>query len=459
MNQLTTKVSYNIETQALDILSRQPLVERLISLINVLSSQKSSCMFALNGKWGCGKTFLLENMLEKQLRDIQAGEKYIVFHYNCWEYDYYEEPIVAIVSALYSSLNEQTQLLPKSAKVALKKVLRTASGVLKNIMTDLAKNKIGVDIVGIAEEANSETNNMQREAESYDQYLVFKEALENARKNLNTLAKQYSLVIVVDELDRCIPGYAIKVLERLHHLFSNAQNTTVILAVDKVQLEETVKKTFGRETDVDTYLKKFISFQIELDYGNINQSFVEKYKSYFNMFENKGITIPFDMEKYLRAIFSDIPIREQEHLMEKIHLAHNLLFKDNIKDYSFLCFELMWIVFTQHYNFSKQMPISWDRAKGGLSIDITASQKLSEYVKNDWKDISIRGNYTPGSQGEKTAFDFNSPLSIPALLVWYLNQMYSETKEIYRISNSDYAQRTLYVDDFKKLADLLKLIG
>lgn len=457
MDKLTIKIS-DIENQALDILNRQPLVERLISLIDVLSSQKSSCMFALNGKWGCGKTFLLENMLEKQLRDIQAGEKYIVFHYNCWEYDYYEEPIVAIVSALYSSLNEQTQLLPKSAKAALKKVLRTASGVLKNIMTDLAKNKIGVDIVGIAEEANSETNNMQREAESYDQYLVFKEALENSRKNLNTLAKQYSLVIVVDELDRCIPDYAIKVLERLHHLFSNVQNTTVILAVDKVQLEETVKKTFGRETDVDTYLKKFISFQIEVDYGNINQSFMEKYKSYFNMFENTEIAIPFDVEKYLVAIFSDIPIREQEHLMEKMQLAHNLLFKDDIKDYSFLCFELMWIVFTQHYNFSKQMPISWDREEGGLSFDVNVSQKLSEYVKNEWRDISVSGGYSRGFSGEKTAFAFNSPLSIPALLVWYLNHMYPDTDEVYQISNPDYDQRTLYVDDFKKLADLLKLI-
>lgn len=457
MDKLTIKIS-DIENQALDILNRQPLVERLISLIDVLSSQKSSCMFALNGKWGCGKTFLLENMLEKQLRDIQAGEKYIVFHYNCWEYDYYEEPIVAIVSALYSSLNEQTQLLPKSAKAALKKVLRTASGVLKNIMTDLAKNKIGVDIVGIAEEANSETNNMQREAESYDQYLVFKEALENSRKNLNTLAKQYSLVIVVDELDRCIPDYAIKVLERLHHLFSNVQNTTVILAVDKVQLEETVKKTFGRETDVDTYLKKFISFQIEVDYGNINQSFMEKYKSYFNMFENTEIAIPFDVEKYLVAIFSDIPIREQEHLMEKMQLAHNLLFKDDIKDYSFLCFELMWIVFTQHYNFSKQMPISWDREQGGLSFDVNVSQKLSEYVKNEWRDISVSGGYSRGFSGEKTAFAFNSPLSIPALLVWYLNHMYPDTDEVYQISNPDYDQRTLYVDDFKKLADLLKLI-
>lgn len=75
----------------IDILNRQEIVGQILDLLITLSDAQSSCAFALNGKWGAGKTFLL-SMLEPKLRDYQAGEKFMVFHYNCWQYDYYDEP-------------------------------------------------------------------------------------------------------------------------------------------------------------------------------------------------------------------------------------------------------------------------------------------------------------------------------------------------------------------------------
>ena len=38
------------------------------------------------------------------------------------------------------------------------------------------------------------------------------------------LTESNTVVIIVDELDRCIPEYAIKVLERLHHLTEEKEN-------------------------------------------------------------------------------------------------------------------------------------------------------------------------------------------------------------------------------------------
>ena len=87
----------------IDILDRHEVVTQLMELLTALSNTKSSCTFALNGKWGTGKTFVLK-MVECQLRDYQAGEKFAVFHYNCWEYDYYDEPLIAIVRRYAQSL-------------------------------------------------------------------------------------------------------------------------------------------------------------------------------------------------------------------------------------------------------------------------------------------------------------------------------------------------------------------
>lgn len=95
--------SWKKDDTPIDILNRQEIVARLMELLTTLSNTKGSCTFALNGRWGAGKTFVLK-MVERQLRDYQAGEKFAVFHYNCWEYDYYDELLIAIVSSMLDSI-------------------------------------------------------------------------------------------------------------------------------------------------------------------------------------------------------------------------------------------------------------------------------------------------------------------------------------------------------------------
>ena len=46
-------------------------------------------------------------MFEEQAKRIgNEGPRYILFHYNCWEYDYYEEPLVAIVASILDQIDE-----------------------------------------------------------------------------------------------------------------------------------------------------------------------------------------------------------------------------------------------------------------------------------------------------------------------------------------------------------------
>lgn len=104
----------NEDGSPIDILERQEIVGQIMSMLITLSETQSSCTFALNGKWGSGKTFVL-NMLERQLWDYQAGDRFIVLHYNCWQYDYYDEPLIAIVSAILDNIDEFNSII--SSKV------------------------------------------------------------------------------------------------------------------------------------------------------------------------------------------------------------------------------------------------------------------------------------------------------------------------------------------------------
>lgn len=116
----------------IDILDREKVVTQLMELLITLSNSKSSCTFALNGKWGAGKTFVL-NMMERQLRDYQAGEKFAVFHYNCWEYDYYDEPLIAIVSAMLDNIDEYTHIFSGEVMEKAQLGFSVAKEILKKI--------------------------------------------------------------------------------------------------------------------------------------------------------------------------------------------------------------------------------------------------------------------------------------------------------------------------------------
>lgn len=146
----------------LDVLNRDTFVEQLVRLMNNLSDNKSSTCFAINGAWGCGKSFLLD-IFEERLGEIQSEntskDKYFVVRYNSWKYDYYEEPLVAIVSTMISIVEEKTKLFPSSQRrEEILGILKSAGVVLLSMADEVVKNKIvfnAVDIAGVLPEGKT----------------------------------------------------------------------------------------------------------------------------------------------------------------------------------------------------------------------------------------------------------------------------------------------------------------
>ena len=100
-----------------DVLNRDPFIENVMEVIETISSRPQGCCFCINGNWGSGKTFVI-NQIENRLAIIQSEEtndnKYIVFHYDCWKYDYYEEPLIAIVAALNDFIISSNSIFNKN---------------------------------------------------------------------------------------------------------------------------------------------------------------------------------------------------------------------------------------------------------------------------------------------------------------------------------------------------------
>lgn len=270
-----------------DKLNRAAFVKQCMQIIHSVDDAKyakwRNLSFAIDGKWGSGKTYVLDLLQEELKKEMWAdrtpAEKNVVFYYNCWQYDYYEEPAIAIATFLADQLRQwyQTTLdvfwrtFGEEILKAANKLIHDASGIDLNKQYELLKSLY----------LNTQT--VLEEQHDFDEFYSFRKAMEAIKYQLSRLSKKRKIIFIVDELDRCLPEYSIKVLERLHHIFDKIENSILILAVDQEQLTESIHQIYGDMT-VEKYLKKFIDFSIRLDYGNMHETVLDRYAEFFKFF-------------------------------------------------------------------------------------------------------------------------------------------------------------------------------
>lgn len=342
----------DVNSQTIDLLNRDTFVDQIIKIVELNSNNRKSIRFAINGSWGIGKSFVLD-MIEKKLEEIQSevtcSNKYLVFHYNCWEYDYYEEPLVAIVASMLDTIDEKENLISNDMKSKIKGLLKAVGSALLSKGNEVIKEKTGIEIKEIFDVVK-ETDSNAAEAignnHEYDSNFIFKAILKKLQETLKLIAEDKTIIFVVDELDRCLPEYSIKVLERLHHVFEKTLNIQVILSIDKTQLENTIKTIFGQKTEPEKYLSKFINFEVKLDEGVFNDLVDQKFDYYLQMFDYQyPNTKSYQVDEFKTRIFDGIDIRSRYEIINKCNLIHKLLVNNNEKeDFSLMCIELLFAV-------------------------------------------------------------------------------------------------------------------
>lgn len=381
----------------LDILNRYEFVCSLINLVENISVEKSSVTFALDGKWGSGKSFVLD-MFEEELSRIQSEEtatdKYFIIRYNCWKNDYYQEPLIAIVSSIVSSIEEKTKLFPDTEENReIIGMIKAAGLSLLSLGNTIVKDKIGLDIQGAVKTVLDGKKSGAEEYEddkSYDTYFKLNKVIEKLSSSLQEIAKIHKIILVVDELDRCIPEYAINVLERLHHLTESNTNIITIISIDKEQLLSSVKQIFGF-TNPEKYLEKFINFEIKLSEGKLSEKITEKYSEYIDLFDKDIYPIEDSIEEFFQEIFKSINIRKQEQILKKVMIAHKIMFTDK-KDYTFMCMELLIGVMIFEYGYTalfENIPINDPSLEGLFSTGLKTSPVFVNFMKQKLSEVSF----------------------------------------------------------------------
>ena len=105
---------------------------------------------------------------------------------------------------------------------------------------------------------------------------------------LGSVSRDKRMILIIDELDRCNPCFATKILEVIKH-FYNLSNITIIIVSNNNELQNTIKQQFGQNFDSYTYLNRFFDYTITID----NKRSLE-YSKKFLKFKNETY-LPHDV--------------------------------------------------------------------------------------------------------------------------------------------------------------------
>ena len=264
------------------------ILTRLISKIN------GPCVLAIDAPWGAGKTTFL-NMWAQYLRN----NKFPVISFNAWENDFTGNPLFSLNAELSEGLRISANHLESEEQKVVAGILWKIQDVVQNywkkftklsapIVASLLAKQLDIpvseeDVAQVAQlgrelllQSGNEQNDDSDEIDesknelSLDEYTVLKRTLEKFKEDLEKEAKKLSetepylpLVLIIDELDRCRPTYAIELLEVAKHIF-NVDGIVFVLAINISEMVHSIRSLYGNEFDAEGYLRRFIDFDYRL---------------------------------------------------------------------------------------------------------------------------------------------------------------------------------------------------
>ena len=214
-----------------DKLNRQPHVKALCHWIEVWGGHP---VVMIDAGWGAGKTaFMTMCHAYLKSRDRQ------VVAYNAWRASYTQQPLFDLVAAVATQLpGPHTEAMAKSAA-------KVSS--VRSIWAEVRSS-----------DTTEPVDLSELPAETYRAVAEFQEKLK-----VVTVAAVGPLVVLIDELDRCRPTYAVETLEVVRHLFT-VDGVVVVVAANRKQLVEAVKGMYGEGFGADRYLDRFVDLSTPL---------------------------------------------------------------------------------------------------------------------------------------------------------------------------------------------------
>ena len=272
---------------AVDLLYYESIARTVVRLVNEQSGEPLSV--GVHGDWGAGKSSILM-MLEEAFAD---EEGVLCVRFNSWLYQGFEDAKAVLIETIVEEL-----LRSRSGR---KKVADNAKKVLQRVgWMKLAKKAVSYGLTTFTGVPDPETmrdlgigasallekgvgaltpENMAALIDGAGEFVKEAES-SSAPKQMSAFRDEFEglldsaeinrLVVLVDDLDRCLPQTSIETLEAIR-LFLFVPRTAFVIAADEGMIEYAVRQYFpdlpvaaGPATYARNYLEKLIQVPFRL---------------------------------------------------------------------------------------------------------------------------------------------------------------------------------------------------
>ena len=252
-----------------DLLGRESFGDGLARLVDYGSG---TGVVLIDAGWGNGKTTFLRMWIQKARNDGK-----VVASLNAWDGDYRDNPLEYIAEKLASELERE---VPRSRIHRLRNRLHQFGSFLWSSIQRLlpagtaaaapadggAAWAVAIALGQLIHSLRNVKSADPGDVRRLESVRVKLQRAATAVRRSRTGQSRGRFVVVIDELDRCRPGYAVRFLEIVKHVFE-VEHVTFVLAANSTELAHAMRGVYGDDFDGESYLERFFDIRLHLPEG------------------------------------------------------------------------------------------------------------------------------------------------------------------------------------------------
>lgn len=271
---------------AVDFLNYEAISKTVVELLR--ENRQRALTIGIHGDWGAGKSSVLK-MVEVETR---KDERVACLWFNGWTFQGFDDAKTVLIENTISELRRQRSAVGKVKEIATGlikridylKLAKRGGGLALNFLTGIPSpdqietviNNLGTLADGFSDMQPDEIKSKLTEAAGFLKPAEARhvpeeihEFREEFRKLLDE-AKVEQLIVLIDDLDRCLPATAIDTLEAIR-LFLFVPKTAFVIGADEAMIEYAVREHFpnlplssGPMPYARNYLEKLVQVPIRI---------------------------------------------------------------------------------------------------------------------------------------------------------------------------------------------------
>jgi predicted KAP-like P-loop ATPase len=298
-----------------DLLNFTGVAQSIAELVIQVNGKPIS--IGVSGAWGIGKSSMIQ-LTKTALRERAAGAgtpEFVFVDFNAWLYQGYDDARAALMDVIAAKLQEiaeekkafQDKAKELLARVNWYRVGRFAASTAISLASGLHPAGIVGGTFNVARSVfGNKGGDDGNDAKNEEKWLKDKpnetppQEIQALRDSFEDLLGELkvTLVVLIDDLDRCLPETTISTLEAIR-LFLFMNNSAFVIAADQAMIKYAVKRHFKGVNDeslVTSYFDKLIQVPIRVPSLGL-----QEVRAYLMMLFVDDSTLDYDDKEKIRA--------------------------------------------------------------------------------------------------------------------------------------------------------------